>query len=600
MKHQARSMGIAAILILSSFLMVGVIARETDMRNEPNVHGIVKDALTEEPLHAFIHFVGREKDILYEVETARDGIFNIYLPSGDYIWKAGAEGYEPGRGEITIGGDPVRLPVFLDPIEEDPEDPDEPPEFNVAGMLVDAGTGVGVHGLMAFWNLDGKGTQIETDERGYFTILLPPGPWMWRASARGYEVQEGRILVGRESIRLVVELIPLEQDPEPPEQRFGILYGHVITPEGKPIPGAMVCLHPIMRDEPPMEPGIPEDPNVRPQETDMLPISGEGPDGQKTRGENDVVTSITYREFHARLSDRFDEQVLKRIFSAADADGDGILNEREILKARTLIREVSGEGTPENPRVPERTPLRTTTNEDGMFRMKVPFGEFVVEAEARGFHPNRVPVRISPRMEEYKVRIILEPIIERPDRDPGRMKVKFSMMDQNSDGNPEKVDLIADLDGDGVFEVEYHMIDRTSDGNPESVEWVLDIPVEMWEKIMGMVMMLIKNHQGGWDDMPPLPEDIEGWCDEDNRNEEPPFDPSLLEELFNENGEIKEEGAPAETDDGTDVGKDPVSDKGMASAAGTPIFEILAAVSMLFLALAGVIGIVLLIRGKRN
>ncbi|MBN1389596.1 MAG: hypothetical protein JXA22_03030 [Candidatus Thermoplasmatota archaeon] len=602
MNHQARSIGIAIMMLLSSVLMVGVIAQESDLRNEPNVHGTVKDALTEDPLLAFIHIVGREKEILYTLETGRDGTFKIYLSPGAYIWEAEAEGYSSGRGEFKVGEEPIRLPILLKPLEEDPE---EPPEYNLAGMLIDVNTGNGVPGLIAFWNTDGKGTQIDTDERGHFTILLPPGPWMWKATARGYNMQEGRLLMALEPIRLIIDLVPLKnEEPEPPQQSFGILYGHVMTPEGEPIAGAKVHLHPVLMDGSLLDPAIPEDPLVRPQETDRLTASGEDPDGQNTRGENDVVTSVTYREFYAKFSERFDEKAIKKVFSAADVDGDGVLNEREMVKARTLLREISGEDDQKDPGLPERMPLQATTNEDGMFRMKVPFGEFVVKVEARGFHPGRVSVRISPRMDENKVRIVLEPIMKGPDKDPDpeRMKVTFSMIDQNSDGNPEKVDLAADLDGDGINEIEFHMIDRTSDGNPESVEWVLDVPMEMWEKIMGMVMMFIKNQQGGWDGIPTMPEDLEEWEDEDYGNDDLPFDLSILEEIFGTDDEMKDDVSPAETDDASDGNEEPsaVSEKGSASAVGIPVFEVLAVASILLLVMAGILGMVLFIRRKRN
>ncbi|MGA1819462.1 MAG: hypothetical protein ACMUHU_00480 [Thermoplasmatota archaeon] len=605
MTRAIRSTAIAMVLLLSSILMAGVIAQETDVPREPNVHGIVTDALTEEPIHALIHIVGREKDMVHKFESGIDGIFKIFLPPGEYVWEAEAEGYHSGRGEFRVGEEPIRLPIMLKPLEA--EDPEEPPEYNVAGMLLDAMTGKGVPGLIAFWNNDGKGTQIETDENGHFTILIPPGPWMWRAEARGYKVQEGRLLMELEPIRLMINLEPLQnEEPEPPEQRFGVVYGHVAAPEGKPIPGAMVFLHPMMRDMPPVEPGVPDDPNVPPPENND-PTSSSGDAAGRTRGENDVPTSITWREFFAKFSEKFDEETLKRIFSAVDMDGDGILNEREILKAHAIIREMTGEGRPEEPRVPERMPLEAMTDENGMFKIRVPFGFYLIEANARGFHPGEDKVRVYPEMPEQKVRIILKPMECKPDIDRGRMKVVFSMIDENSDGNPEKVDFMADLNGDGVHEVEYHMTDRTSDGNPESVEWVLDIPMEMWEKVMAMVMMFIKNRQGGWDGMPPMPDDMGDWEEGEWNSDEIPFDPALLEELFGKDGTVKDDLDTAETDadadgDIADGEKDGslVSDKESASPAGAPVFEILAAAGVLLLILAGVLGVGLFIRRKRN
>ncbi|MGA1872973.1 MAG: hypothetical protein ACMUHY_04815, partial [Thermoplasmatota archaeon] len=201
MARALRSAGIAFILLLSSILMAGVIAQETDRPREPNVHGMVTDSVTEDPVHALVYVVGREKDIMHKVESGRDGTFSLLLPSGAYIWEAEAEGYKAGRGEFKVGDSPIRLLIVMDPLEKDPE---EPPEFNVGGMLLDAKTGEGVHGLVAFWNNDGKGTQIETDESGHFKLLVPPGVWLWKATARGYEIREGRLLMEKDPIRLTI------------------------------------------------------------------------------------------------------------------------------------------------------------------------------------------------------------------------------------------------------------------------------------------------------------------------------------------------------------------------------------------------------------
>jgi hypothetical protein len=590
------------MLLFSSFFIVGVLAEETNSEEEPNGHGIVMDAVTGEPLHALLFLVNPEMDIVFTAETGEDGIFKLHLPVGGYVWEAEAENYNPGRGEFEVTERGWGIKIVLKPIE----DPGIP-EFNIVGMLVDATTGQGVFGHVGFINPDGLATEMDTKENGEFTILLPPGQWGWKAGARGYETREGRLLMERETIHLMIELIPLEQ--EEPEIRGAVLYGQVATPEGKPIPGALVMLHPMFREDPPPEPRIPEDPNVGSKETDRLTASGEIPEEESTRVENDLPAGITLRQLVARLSERFDEATLKRVFTAADADADGVLNERELLRARTLLREISSEETP------ERIPLHAETNEKGVFKIRVPFGQYMIITEARGFHPNEMPIRISPRQQEHKVRIVLEPMRE-PEREGRRMKIVFNMVDENSDGDPEVIKFAADLNGDGVHEIVYHMVDRNSDGDPESVEWALDIPLEMCEKVKSIIMRLIEGREGyndiDWDQWAQIKEEWEGY----EGGEEAPMDLEYFLDLITKrtsddpDAATYEETDPSlideeeiEDSDDLDDGEmdlDGVSDKKSSNSEESPVLEVLAAVGVLSFILAILIGFGFYIRKTRH
>jgi len=106
--------------------------------------------------------------------------------------------------------------------------------------------------------------------------------------------------------------------------------------------------------------------------------------------------------------------------------------------------------------------------------------------------------------------------------------------------------------------------------------------------------------------MPPMPDDMgnweEEWSDEGWEDGDLPFDPAILEKIFGEDGAMEDEQDLAESDDTADGEKDPslVSDKESASSAGTPVFEILAAVGVLLLVLAGILGVGLFIRRKKN
>ena len=90
-----------------------------------------------------------------------------------------------------------------------------------------------------------------------------------------------------------------------------------------------------------------------------------------------------------------------------------------------------------------------------MFKVGLPFGEYAITAQAKGFHPNRIPVRISPRMDEHKIKIVLKPMEKKEGdcKERGRAKTVFGMEDHDSDGNPEVVRFAADLNGDSGYSI---------------------------------------------------------------------------------------------------------------------------------------------------
>lgn len=607
MTHAVRSLGIAMLLLLSSVFIVGVLAEETNKEEQPNGHGIVVDSVTGKPLHALVFIVAPDRDIVITAETGEDGMFKLHLPPGGYVWEAEAEHHHPGRGEFRVGDRYWEVKIVLEPLEE-PKEP-EVPEFNVGGMLVNAKTGEGVPGFIGFINPDGKAIEMETEEDGEFRVLLFPGPWMWKAGARGFETQEGRLIMEREPIRLMIEMVPLNN--EEPEKRGAMLYGQVMTPEGKPIPGALIYIHPMMREEePPVRPGIQEDPPERPRDPNTDPTTRQSereeyPDRERTpEGEMVDERSISLREFFARFSDRIDKEILERVFKTADADGDGALNGREMMRALAILKEWVEGDTKERDGVGERP--KTKTDEKGMFKVGLPFGEYAITAQAKGFYPNRAPVRISPRMDEYKIKIVLKPMEKREDdcRERGRAKTFFAMEDHNSDGNPEMIRFAADLNGDGIHEIEFHMIDRDSDGNPESVEWVLDIPLEMCEKVMAMVMKLVEGYEGQYEgkewygEENGIPFDIEALKDMIAQKMEDPDmvkdadkDPNMIDDAGNKESDKLENG---------DLDPSKVSDKASSNSEDTPVLEVLAAIGVLSFILAALIGFGVYIRKKRE
>jgi hypothetical protein len=506
-------------------MVTGVIAEETDQERDANVYGKVVDASTGEGIYALVHIVGMRSDALWKFETTEEGLFRGYLPAGPYVWEAEARGHHPGRGEFEVGERGAEIKIPLKAIEEE-DPPEEPPQVNLKGRMVKEGTREGVMGYLSFMDQDEKTYNTKTDEEGYFKGLLPPGLYLWKAGARGYENQMGRLQIGREVVELTIQMVPLEsEDPEP---EFGILHGIVITPERQPVPGAYIMIHPMMERE------------------------------------------------HL-------------------VDETGVILEEEMAA---------------------RGPIELRSDREGMFKVRLPFGVYILMAKAEGFMPQEMEIKVTPRMPEQKLHIIMEP--ERPPIDWGRVKMVFKMEDPNSDGVPEIVHFAADLDGDGEHDIVFKMVDRNSDGNPESVEWMLNIPMDQWEWMKALVMRFVENRgekpfyppEPVWEEYPEDPD----WGPDGDPNVEgregypddgvPPMDPELLKELLGMEEEEQKDDMSNDLDDSGETGEvteegDPsgVKDKGASTA---PVLEIAAAVTALFLLLLLVLIAGVLIRRKLN
>jgi len=516
MAPSTRTMGIALLLLVSTFMVAGVIGQETDVQGDANVIGKVVDAASGEGIHAIVHIAGMRSDTTWELETNDEGMFRGYLPAGPYVWKAEARGYHPGRGEFKVGDKGAEMKIPLRAIEEK-EPPEDPPQYNIKGRMVEEGTREGVMGFLSFIDMNEQTYNTRTDEEGNFQGLLPPGPYMWKAGARGYENQMGRLQIGREPVELIIQMVPL--DSEKPEPEFGILHGIVVGPERKPVAGAHIMIHPMLKRDPAVN-------------------------------ENGVV----------------------------------------------LEEKLSARG-----------PLELRTDREGMFKVRIPFGMYILMVQADGFMPQEMEVRVTPRMPEQKLQIILEPV--GPPMYWGRVKMVFSMEDPNSDGIPEMVHFAADLDGDGEHDIVFKMVDRNSDGNPESVEWMLDIPMDQWEWMKGLVMRFVEN-RGEKPFYPPEPDpdgcpggsnmrpDMDPTADGSEGSPEdimPPLDPETGRELAGD--EVEGENIDDADEDPGATDSPDVLDKGSYTA---PVLEIAAAAGAVLFIMLLVITAAVIIRRKIN
>ncbi|MFW3145563.1 MAG: carboxypeptidase regulatory-like domain-containing protein [Thermoplasmatota archaeon] len=544
-----RAVAIAALLLISAFAVVGVFAQEDpNNEREPNVYGHVVDAQTGESIPALVFIGGPRSDIHVTMEVDETGMFRILLPPGPYVWEAGSEGYNPGRGEFEVPMEgEMRLKIELKPLVDEPEKP----EYNLYGMMFVADTDRPVHGVVYIHN-ENYETKTETARDGSFKLLLRPGVYHWKAIAEGFETQEGRIEVSAEGTRLLIGMIPLDQE-EPQQPDHGILVGHVASPDGGPVPHAHVMIH-----------------------------------------------------------------LLDRIYDPTDIDASG---------------EVMGrpDEPPGDPTMPERPPepnanrpmeFHTETDEEGMFKIRLPFGAYMIEVMHDKFHPYMEEFKITPRIPEVKLRIILKPFECEPEPDWGRMKVHFSYIDRNSDGIPEEVKFAADTDGDGVHDVIFHMLDENSDGNPEVIEWTLDIPLEKMEHMKEMVWAFIRSQRmNGWEkgygwegdkdwELPELEEGKEAPIDldtilewlKDRKENGWEGDPSIDDgqnddEVIDDSGAVKEDGEKDdeyEVEDGSTV-----SDKASSNDDGIGLEIMVAIAAVLLVVLLGLIGTALYLK-KRN
>lgn len=212
------SLGLLLILITATLPLTAV-------GEESNVSGRVVERGTERGIPAVVYFVRGEFST--HVRCDEDGRFSLYLPPGEYVWEAEAEGYQPGRGEVAVPeGEPVELLLQLTP--------SSPPEHNLFGVLLSRVDGSPLKGWVKFF-LEGETVAVvESGEDGTFSLYLRPGTYGWLAGAEGYSPEDGRVTVPEEgSQRITISLSPAERPG-------GAVKGRITGPEGEGIAGVHV------------------------------------------------------------------------------------------------------------------------------------------------------------------------------------------------------------------------------------------------------------------------------------------------------------------------------------------------------------------------
>ncbi|MGA1821141.1 MAG: hypothetical protein ACMUIG_01285 [Thermoplasmatota archaeon] len=241
MSTMSRFIPLIAVALLTVSVLSMVVSEEpTESDKEPNLFGKVIDSINEKGISAVIHFGGGpENSFRYTAQSNEEGAFRLYLPPGEYVYEAEARGYMATRGELKMpDGQKMELSIKMDLL-------DAVKEGNLHGKVIDARTGEGIIAVVEFGGIETDiAFRAETDRSGVFSLLIRPGGYYYHSISEGYEPFKGEIKIGEGPQRLLIEMKRIRQE----ERDFGVVKGFVGSPDGKPIPGAVVTFMPFIEE----------------------------------------------------------------------------------------------------------------------------------------------------------------------------------------------------------------------------------------------------------------------------------------------------------------------------------------------------------------
>jgi len=517
-------MTVLAALLVSSVLVTGVISQDDpDQERDPNVIGKVMDAKTEKPLDAYILIHGTEEQSWrFDYRTDDQGIFRAHVPPGKVYITIEAEGYQTQRleKELKEGGE-LEMRILLEPKETD-----KAPEPNVYGHVIDIEEDP-VHAIVVFYNENTDGVRAESDRSGMFKLHIAPGTYRWKASAEGFNPEDGELDVPREGeTRVIIMLKRVEEKPP-----MGAIHGMVANLENEPIPGAYIT---FMALETPRDPSVEGDGGVH--------------------GAPDMI-------FEAKAG------------------------------------------------------------KDGTFVIKLPLGIYMMEVHAEGYHPYMMEIALTPDHPEAKAFIEMEWAGYNEKFEEPNIRLSLEMTDEDSDGNPEKLHIIAHVDDNEEPDLVFMMIDKNSDGNPESVKFEMDMEKHFVVYVLEMIFNRMDMQSGylpgpeepyweeDWDkdgDGIPDDPDHDGQWDENGEwtydGEEMP--PEVIDRLKDLMGVEEEEplDAAGEAQASEDENDDPntVSDKGSGSNDNGKIPAMVGAIGVLLIVVTLIVLAGYMIRIKKR
>ncbi len=222
------------------------------------------------------------------------------------------------------------------------------------------------------------------------------------------------------------------------------------------------------------------------------------------------------------------------------------------------------------------------SDERGSFKMELPLGAYHLKAIHEGFEPFIKGFKLTKEDPVLEMKIVLKMVSE-----PKGIQVHMEYTDRNSDGNPEKLIITADVNGDDRPDLTIEMLDTNSDGNPESVVFDMDLPADQMTEILFKVLEMasqmppFSNHPGM---DPMLPRDPVYDDSDDRKIDETPDIPDR-NTAFERDQDLEEEKDTDKSmmmpDDGGDVKETISSDKGSEKENGSDLFLMIGSISLL-------------------
>ena len=569
--------------------------------------GQLSDSSTGEPVFGTVTFILADGTVV-TVATTEDGEITARLAEGEYQYVVEAKGYQRLTGTVKVSGEQTRLAIEMDRLDTSESG------YVTGRVLTEDGKGIPNAKVVIteICDLNSRSPAVYSlmtgDEGGFKTSLPFTGYWV-RAEARGFEAGEAVFNITSDHPRAEVKIILTRISTN--ETKIGIVHIMVKTENGRGIPGANVLITPL---------------RVNSEMGQILRVTGD--DGTYT---NWLVFGLYSARAEARgfqagetefnfTSEMPEIRVEIILLPLDDQPEVGIVrgfvfagNERVIdgavITITPLVRDVSNcmDNEMRMAQYPDSDgDLEThsaVTDESGMFSLRLPFGVYMAVAEARGFEAGRAYFKISSDDPETMVVIALT-LIKEGDEKTGRT-VCFEMIDRNSDGHPERILLIADLDGQRPAEVYLEIFDENSDGIPERTVFEMNLEPRLLKTVIALIKMYLSmNGQplplpGGTDPSTSVSEDGTIYIDDIG---------AIIKQLEEYYGTDADNDEDIPTDmDANGNADDPISDKTenddtiapKGSSNGSSIRDILMSIGIISI-LLGVIGIIAFASVRRN
>jgi len=415
------------------------------------VIGKVFNALEEVPIPgALIGFLNENSDRRpIKTETDREGHFKVEVPRGEYTLVVEADGFHPYKEPIKIPGvEEVKLRIGLKPRQEDPEPKERPV---LCGHIFDAKTDKPIFGWveLSYGNPEpapdpcrikklkdcdcGENEEKPEDfflkrtysncEGFYEFSKIPPGHYEIRVFAKGHAMYYNEINIKDDPLYIDVYLLREVCPPMPSKPAMSVIGGQVLDGKTKkPIEGALVCVAPLELVKKVMEMMKAKD--IDPKQLNLEEFGLEPSDI-----ENINLDEVEVDDFEINYLDLAEYEVPQDLENLDNLDkpvepelktrGDEIDEAGNSAEPIEELPEQPPKPAEERPIPPEpvgREILRkfcTKTNERGLFKLRVPPGEYVLIIKARGYLTFTHKVIIRPS-QKILVRVPLRPGNDRP------------------------------------------------------------------------------------------------------------------------------------------------------------------------------------------